>query len=244
MKNANRFLIFDAYGTLVELDDFYGRLQNGFAQHGITLPLEVVTSAAHQEMKHYIAHSVQARDRENWLAVRRECAAILADAVRKQGYEVPISPAGVLQVLGDAIVFRTFPETVEVLETLHERGVPMGVLSNWDYTLGDTFAEMDLARFFHCILSSSQVGVEKPAPEIFHAGLEQARRSTPGLEAQHCFYVGDHYEKDMVPSCSAGMTPVWLVRDRRDLASGETHHTADTGVLRISNLRELLLIVS
>jgi hypothetical protein len=24
------FLIFDAYGTLAELDDFYGRLQRGF----------------------------------------------------------------------------------------------------------------------------------------------------------------------------------------------------------------------
>ena len=241
--SSNTFIFFDAYGTLVELDNFYERLQNGFAQHGVTLPMEVITHAAHQEMKHYIRHSLRARDHDSWLAVRRECAGILADAVREQGYEVPILPAGVLRVLGDAIVFRTFPETVEVLDALHKRGVPMGVISNWDYQLSEIFEQMGLARYFEFIVSSAQVGAEKPAPEIFQAGLEQARRSTPGLAPQDCFYIGDHYEKDVIPSRAAGMTPVWLVRDRRDLASGETHET-DTGVLRISNLRELLLIVS
>src|SRR5687767_5797448 len=112
MTNSSKFLLFDAYGTLVELDDFYVRLQYGFTQHGLNLPMEVVTRAAHQEMKHYIRHSVQARDHESWLTVRRACAQILADAVRQQGYNVALAPDAVLQVLGDAIVFRTFPETM------------------------------------------------------------------------------------------------------------------------------------
>jgi len=240
---VNLFILFDAYGTLVELDNFYERLQSGFAQHGVNLPMEVVKHAAHQEMKHYIGHSVQARDHDSWLQVRRDCAGILADAVRAQGYDVPISPTGVLRVLGDAIVFRTFPETIEVLESLHARGIAMGVISNWDYQLPEIFADMCLAKFFHFILSSAHVGAEKPSPQMFQTGLEMARRSTPGLAARDCIYIGDHYDKDVVPSRDAGMTPVWLVRDRRDLASGETHED-DIGVLRISNLRELLPIVS
>jgi putative hydrolase of the HAD superfamily len=242
MNTGSKFLLFDAYGTLVELDDFYGRLQGGFAEHGINLPLDALTRAAHREMKHYMRHSVQARDHESWLSLRRECAQILTDAVREQGYDVPLSPDAALQVLGDAIAFRTFPETIEVLERLQAQDVPMGIISNWDYRLNHIFTEMGLAQFFHFILSSSVVGREKPAPEIFRAGLEQACLNVPSLSAANCFYIGDHYDKDVIPARAAGMTPVWLVRDQRDLTSGDEHEAEDS-VQRISNLRELLSLV-
>jgi len=239
MTNATKFVLFDAYGTLVELDDFYGRLHSGFAKHGVALPLEVVTNAAHREMKHYIAHSIQARDYNSWLAIRRDCAYILAEAIREQGYQVPLSPAAALKILGDAIVFRPFPETAEVLEALQARGVWMGVISNWDYHLGQILTDMKLARFFHFILASAQVGREKPSPELFQAGIEQAHRALPGLTAQGCYYIGDHYEKDVIPSRAVGMTPIWLVRDQRDLTSGDTQDSDDAGVLRIMTLRDL-----
>jgi putative hydrolase of the HAD superfamily len=244
MTDVRQFLIFDAYGTLVELDGFYERLQAGFAEQGLTLPIEVVTAAAHREMKHYIRYSVEARDYESWMAIRRRCAQILADAVREQGYDVPLSPRSVLKVLGDSIVFRSFPETIEILEALKARGVPMGVVSNWDYQLGTILSEMGLARFFQFILASSQVGSEKPSPELFQAGWEYARRTGPDRALRDCYYIGDHFEKDVVASRCVGMTPVWLVRDQRDLASGDTHESDEPDVIRIASLRELLSLVS
>jgi putative hydrolase of the HAD superfamily len=236
------FLIFDAYGTLVELDDFYGRLQRGFAERGADLPLEVVTRAAHREMRHYITHAVRARSDESWHALRDECAQILGNAVRDQGFALPLEHAQELEVLSEAIVFHAFPETVEVLQSLQARAMPMGVLSNWDYQLPGIFADLGLRDYFQFILSSAVFGEEKPSPRFFAHGLEEARRHTPQLAPHDCCYIGDHYEKDVLPSRAAGFTPLWLVREQRDLASGDTHD-ADEHVIRLNTLRDILRVL-
>lgn len=232
------FLLFDAYGTLVELDDFYGRLQRGFAAQGVALPLDVVRRAAHREMSHYIANSLRAHQQDGWAALRDECAQILAAAIREQGHALDLPHGAVLQVLADAIVFRAFPETREVLRSLQARGIPMGVLSNWDYQLPQVLQSLGLNTFFTFVLSSAEAGYEKPAPQFFARGLQEAQRAHPQLRASDCFYIGDHYEKDVLPARAAGMTPLWLVRDRRDVASGETHDASDD-VLRLQTLRDI-----
>lgn len=232
------FLIFDAYGTLVELDDFYGRLQRGFAHAGHSFSIEAITHAAHQEMKHYINCSTQACDRESWLRLRRECAAIMADALRAQGQHLALSLDHITQILADAIHFREFPETRAVLERLHAMKIPMGVLSNWDFELPNILEAMDLKKYFRFVLSSAEIGVPKPAPKTFATAIERAREFLPGLKLQNCFYIGDHYEKDVLPARAAGLTPLWLVRDERDLASGED--CLDDKVLRLPDLGKLI----
>ena len=234
------FILFDAYGTLVELDDFYGRLQRGFARHGAVLCERVVRQAAHTEMRYYMGHVLRAYDLPSWENLRRECAKVLGNAVIEHGGRHDLSSETLLEILADAIVFRLFPETREVLETLQSRGVPMGVLSNWDYQLPARFAELDLARYFHFVLSSSQAGLEKPGVELFHFGLEYAQNVLPDLTPRGCLYVGDHYEKDVQGAKGAGLCPIWIVRDQRDLPSGDTPH--DEHVTIIKSLRELLSI--
>lgn len=232
------FLIFDAYGTLVELDDFYHRLQRSFAARGVDLPLEVVRCAAHREMRHYMGHTIQVRDHASWLALRRDCAGVLADAIREQGHALTLAPDDILHVLTDALVFYVFPEALEALQVLREAGIPMAVLSNWDYELGLVLRSLQLDGFFEFILTSAEIGTEKPDPRFFECGLERARAVHPGLAARDCYYIGDHYEKDVLPARAAGLTPIWLIRDRRDLASGDTHDAADE-VVRIGSLKEL-----
>ena len=235
------FILFDAYGTLVELDDFYGRLQRGFASRGVVLCDRVVRAAAHKEMRHYMNNVLRARDLESWDALRRECAQVLGDAVCEQGARHNLTPDTLLEILAEAIVFRLYPETREVLETLQARGVPMGVLSNWDYQLPLRFEELDLAHYIHFVLSSSQAGLEKPGMQLFYFGLEHIQKVRPDLAVQQCLYVGDHYEKDVLGAQSAGFRPIWIVRDERDLPSGDTPH--DDSVTIIKSLLELLDLV-
>lgn len=232
------FILFDAYGTLVELDDFYGRLQRGFARHGVVLCDRIVRQAAHTEMRHYMSNVLRACDLPSWENLRCECAQVLGDAVHHHGGRHDLAQEVLLEILADAIVFRLFPETREVLEALQARGVPMGVLSNWDYQLPQRFEELDLARYFHFVLSSSQAGLEKPGVELFHFGLEYVQNVLPSLAPHQCLYVGDHYEKDVQGAQGAGLHPVWIVRDERDLPSGDTPH--DDNVTIIKSLRQLL----
>jgi FMN phosphatase YigB (HAD superfamily) len=236
------FLIFDAYGTLVELDDFYGRLQHGFARHDVVLPLDVVKKAAHREMKHYMANSLRAHQENEWHELSCECAQILADAVRAQDYPLSLSTDQVLPILADAIVFHAFPETREVLQELQRREVPMGVMSNWDYQLPLVLRSLGLDTFFQFIVPSTEAGAEKPSPAFFSYGLKRVQETHPHLEPRHCFYIGDHYEKDVLPARAAGMMPLWLVRDQRDVASGEVHEAHDD-VVRLWTLKDLLQVI-
>lgn len=233
-----QFLIFDAYGTLVELDDFYGRLHRGFAGLGVLLPLEVVTQAARAEMQHYISRTVFAREEADWVALKAECAGVLNRAIAAQHKNFALGEAQVLRVLESALVFRTFPEVREVLDDFKARGVKMGVLSNWDFSLHRILDSARLTEYFSFVLPSSEAGVQKPAREFFALAWQRARREYSRLQRRQCWYVGDHYDGDVLGAREAGMKPIWLVRDTRDLASGALRE--DATVPRIADLRGLL----
>ncbi|HVF10603.1 MAG TPA: HAD-IA family hydrolase [Abditibacteriaceae bacterium] len=236
------FLIFDAYGTLAELDDFAGRSQRGFAQRGVELPLDVVARAARCEMRHYVTHTVRARTQEDWLALRHECSVVLAESFCRQNFPLALPPELIYDIMSDALAFRAFPEVITVLEALRQKGLAMAVLSNWDIFLPDVLQSLGLLHFFAFILTSAEIGVQKPAPRIFECALQRARVLHPGLAASGCYYIGDHYEGDVLGARAAGMTPFWLVRDERDLVSGGTHAGGDD-VARLSTLRDLLEII-
>ncbi len=233
------YLIFDSYGTLMELDDFYGRLQTGFSKLGIVLPLDVVKRAAHAEMRHYMKGARLANCLDSWNRLRRDCAVILENAIREQGYAIELPADKVMQILSDAVVYKPFDDIKSSLEKLREKGVRLGVLSNWDFKLQAALEDAGIAHLFDFVLSSAQAGIEKPAREFFERGLALARKAVPDLKARDCFYVGDHYEKDVLGARGAGLSPLWLVRDVRDLPSGDTHDATDE-VPRLRSLRDLL----
>jgi FMN phosphatase YigB (HAD superfamily) len=233
------YLILDSYGTLVEMDDFYGRLHRGFARLGIAASFEAVKIAAHREMRFYMKQARFAVDWPSYEKIRLQCAHEMLASLSEQQVEAPISPEAVAQVLGESIVFKPLPDAPETLAVLKERGVRLGVVSNWDYRLSHALEETRLLHFFDFVLSSAQARSEKPAREIFERGLEMARRFVPGLRARDCFYVGDHYEKDVLGARRAGMRPLWLVARERDLPSGDIHE-ADDDVVRLRSLKDLL----
>lgn len=233
-----KFLIFDAYGTLLELDDFYGRLQRGFAAAGVLLAPAVIMNAARAEMRHYMSRTAEAKNEAEWMALKAECAEVLARAIRQQDHTFSLSSARVLSILEGALVFRVFPEVVEVLEKLKAGGVRMGVLSNWDFSLHRILDSVDLSQYFSFTLPSSEVGIQKPTREFFCHALRLARQKYSQLKRRECYYIGDHYDSDVLGARGAGMVPIWLVREERDIASGEMHE--DNRVLRIADLRGLL----
>jgi FMN phosphatase YigB (HAD superfamily) len=236
------FLIFDAYGTLVELDDFYGHLQRNLARAGWHFSPDEIKAAAHREMKHYIDRSMLARDRASWLALRQECAQVLADALREARRDFSLSLDKCTEVLGDSIHFRVFPEAQRVLDALHARGVSMGVLSNWDYELPRILESVGLKKYFAFVLSSAEIGESKPSAKVFERAWQLAKSVRPQLTIEECVYIGDHWEKDVLPAKSAGWTPLWLVRSRRDLPSkSDSDERADKpSVLKLRSLRPLL----
>ena len=234
------YLLFDSYGTLVEMDDFYGRLQRNFAKFGAELPFDAVKKAAHAEIRHDMKGAPLAVCLESWEKLRDDCAQTLADALEKQGHKLELSREAVKNVLTESVVYLPHEGVRETLQALKAKGLRLGVVSNWDFRLQNALEDAGLAQFFDFILPSAKAGAEKPAPQIFQKGFELARNFVQNLAPSDCFYIGDHYEKDVLGARRAGLSPLWLVRSERDLASGDVHEVENDDVPRLKNLRDLL----
>ena len=60
-------------------------------------------------------------------------------------------------------------------------------------------------KYLSGAVSSAEVGVSKPSPEIFETVLNKA-----GEKAKSCIHVGDDYEDDIVGASNAGIASIWL----------------------------------
>jgi putative hydrolase of the HAD superfamily len=116
------------------------------------------------------------------------------------------------------------PGAREVLTTLQERGLTLGVLSNRDKPFGDELEKLDIAEFFDFTLAAGEVGVWKPRPEIFLAALDRA-----GAGADEAVYIGDNYYADIIGAREAGIDAI-LVDWRRvftDVRGVRVEHLGD-----------------
>jgi REG-2-like HAD superfamily hydrolase len=103
--------------------------------------------------------------------------------------------------------WRLYPEVLEVLVALRERGLKLLVVSNWDSTLPALLDRLDLTRHFDGVVVSAIVGASKPAREIFDAALAVA-----GVAADEVLHVGDSPSEDYEGALNAGLPALLLDR--------------------------------
>jgi len=107
---------------------------------------------------------------------------------------------------------RLFDDAVPTLRALTDRGYRLGLVSNtpWgtpDYLWTGQLERFGLAQFFGVTCFSSDVGVRKPDPRIFHAALEAL-----DVPADRAVFVGDEPEADIGGARAAGLRTVWVNR--------------------------------
>ena len=96
---------------------------------------------------------------------------------------------------------------------LHDRGIPLGVVSNASGQIADTLCRGGICQvgdgagvIVRCVVDSHLVGVAKPDPAIF----EHAAREFGGIERSRIVYVGDSVTIDVAAATAAGLRPVLL----------------------------------
>ena len=122
-----------------------------------------------------------------------------------------------------------YPETVQTLRSLSERGFRLGVISNFDSRLFGLLDGFGISCFFDPIVISTRAGVAKPAVKIFAHAL-----ATHNLRPEEALHVGDSLHADIAGAQAAGLSPVLV--DRRDDAVEPLFS------LRVRNLAELLTL--
>lgn len=110
----------------------------------------------------------------------------------------------------DSAAWEVWPDVRPALDALRERGVLLGVVSNWDSRLPSLLAALGLRDRFGAIAVSALEGVEKPDPRIFRIALDRL-----GVEPERALHVGDHPELDVRGALSAGIDAAFLDRGGR-----------------------------
>jgi len=99
-----------------------------------------------------------------------------------------------------------FPGVIEALETLRERGIPLGMVTNGDAThQRRKIARHDLERFFDVIVVEGEMGVGKPEEVVYRYALSKLR-----ARPQDAWMVGDNLEWDVLAPQRLGLSGVWV----------------------------------
>ncbi len=123
-----------------------------------------------------------------------------------------------------ANAWRVFTDVEPTLRGLRERGLKLGVISNWDDRLRPLLHTLRLVGWFDSIVVSCEVGASKPAPAIFATAVKEL-----GVPAAGILHVGDSFEADVAGATAAGLGGVQI--DRR---------ATNPGAAKIASLLDLI----
>lgn len=101
-----------------------------------------------------------------------------------------------------------YDDALPAMKALKERGLVLGLISN--IIVGG--AGTGLESCLDLVVTSKEVGADKPEPPIFLVALERA-----GVNAREAIYIGDQYQTDVLGARGVGIKAILI--DRFDLES-------------------------
>jgi HAD superfamily hydrolase (TIGR01493 family) len=182
-----RAVLFDAGDTLIRLRGESGALLRTAADR---LGCPVAATAAATVWRRVLADAgtpeelAKGRDlsperhRAVWTELYlRSGADDLAPGLSDALYQLTIQPGS----------WEAFPDTGATLRALHERRVPVAVVSDTGFDLRPVFDALGLTRWVNAVLLSCESGACKPEPQVFRAACAEL-----GVEPEATVMVGDN----------------------------------------------------
>jgi putative hydrolase of the HAD superfamily len=193
-------VLFDFSGTLFRIESAESWLRAALSEAGVRLPEAELTAAAHAlETAGALpggAHPVELPEELAGLwAVRDRSAELHRAAYTGAARRVPLPDPALYDVLYDRhmspAAWAPYPDAAEVLRTLRERGVAVGVVSNIGWDLRPVFREHGLDPYVDAYVLSYEHGVQKPDPRLFAAACQEL-----GADPRATLMVGDDRRAD------------------------------------------------
>ena len=101
--------------------------------------------------------------------------------------------------------WRAVPGAMPLLTALRARGLQVGIVTN--NIASEQRQKMRLCGmepFVNILITSEEIGVQKPEPAIFQAALDAM-----ALRASECVMVGDVWATDIAGAIASGIRPLW-----------------------------------
>jgi putative hydrolase of the HAD superfamily len=207
-------IFFDAVGTLFGVRGGVGQVYAAIArQHGVEVSAATLDraffpafqAAGAPAFPGCLATDIPQREYEWWRDVA--ISTFAAAGVFSQFVDFDAFFADLFAHFGTAQPWILYPDSITALETLQQRGIPLGIVSNFDSRLYQVLAVLGLAPFFQSVTISTEAGAAKPRAEIFQVAL--AKHHCPAAAAWH---VGDSWSEDYQAATAVGLQGLWLQR--------------------------------
>ncbi len=226
---ATETAIFDFYGTLVRPATPTRTLTGLLEALGVAITPEVAErwhidtlDGVEHEDASVDAEAYTAWEESRWSGMLRDCGvtdervAPLIDAVRFQVRSFQVA---------------AFPETGDVLREIRDRGIRIGICSNWHWDLDPYLEQAEITDLVDVALTSARLGARKDHPLIYRRTLE-AMDADPATVT----FVGDSWRPDVIGPLEAGVRlAVHVVRSpdapQPELPDGAARVRDLTGVL-------------
>lgn len=129
--------------------------------------------------------------------------------LREIGYERDDGdlPATLYRVFSDPSNYGAYHDVRETLQLLRERGLRLGLISNFETWLEELLHKLDLIDYLDIKIISGQEEFEKPHPRIFEIAIERG-----GVDPERTLHVGDSPVSDFEGAREAGMQAILLDR--------------------------------
>jgi putative hydrolase of the HAD superfamily len=204
-------VFFDLYYTLVRYEPPREELQaNALKEFGIEVspelfrrPLVTADEFIYGEIARFPLSQRSEKDKMNLYARYQEI--LLKEAGIEASEQLIRALLAKMRQLDMKLVL--FDDVIPTLTDLKRRGLILGLISNVDRDITPLLAKLELNALLQVVVTSPEVGFNKPQPEIFLEALRKA-----GVKAEEAIYVGDQYQIDVVGANKVGMKGVLLDR--------------------------------
>ena len=120
-----------------------------------------------------------------------------------------------MQTISSAMHFVLFEDASPALQSIKKKKLLTGILTNLDRDMKPLCRELGIEPYVDVIVTSGEIGVDKPNPRIFQAALQRAN-----VTAAEAILVGDQYKNDIQGARGVGIKP--LLIDRHDQSTEVT----------------------
>jgi putative hydrolase of the HAD superfamily len=198
-----RAITFDAAGTLVDPYPSVGAVYAEIGrQHGLPVEAEELERRFRTvfKVRRLHARTDEAGERIFWRGLAGEVFAPWADAATMDHLYPEL-----WETFAEARRWRPRTDVPTLFSALRARGLRLAILSNWDSRLHRVIDGHGWLRWLDGVFISSELGAEKPSPEIF-------TKVACSLDcAPHeLLHVGDSIEHDITGALAAGWHAAWL----------------------------------
>ncbi len=208
-----QMVFFDAAGTLFDVRGSVGEIYARFAlRYGKQVDAADLQSEFARQFRRQPPMTCASglspverlrQEQDWWRRLVREVFARFGEFPQLEGYFVEI-----FEFFRTADAWQVFADVEPTLAALKQRGLRLGVISNFDARCYDVLRALNLLAYFDSIHLSTEAGAAKPDSAIFLTALQ-----ANDLHPAQVLHIGDQWEADVMGARAAGVSALWLTRN-------------------------------